>query len=82
MGHHQLFLFIDLHQRLTAQPVEQLVGIRRFQQRFQAIFGLVAADTGEDGQQMQIVIAQHQAHAIAQRFDVAQNLQRARAARD
>jgi hypothetical protein len=82
MGHHQLFLFIDLQQRLTAQPVEQLVGIRRFQQRFQAIFRLVAADPGEDRQQMQIVIAQHQAHAVAQRFDEAQNLQRAGAARD
>jgi hypothetical protein len=48
MGHHQLFLFINLHQRLTAQPVEQLVGIRGFEQRFQAIFGFVAADTGEE----------------------------------
>jgi hypothetical protein len=58
MGHHQLFLFINLHQRLTAQPVEQLVGIRGFEQRFQAIFGFVAADAGEDGQQVQIVIAE------------------------
>jgi hypothetical protein len=32
MGHHQLFLFIHLQQRLTTQPVEQLIGIRRFQQ--------------------------------------------------
>lgn len=52
MGHHQLFLFIHLQQRLATQPVEQLIGIRRFQQWFQTILRLVAADTGKDRQQV------------------------------
>jgi hypothetical protein len=47
MGHHQLFLFIHLQQRLATQPVEQLIGIRRFQQWFQTILWLVAANTGK-----------------------------------
>ncbi|CSS02576.1 Uncharacterised protein [Shigella sonnei] len=65
MGHHQLFLFVDLQQRLATQPVKQLVGIRRFQQRCQAIFRFIAADPGKYRQQMQIVIAQHQTYAVA-----------------
>ena len=52
VGHHQLFLFIHLQQRLATQPVEQLIGIRRFQQWFQTILRLVAADTGKDRQQV------------------------------
>ncbi|WP_343146258.1 hypothetical protein, partial [Pseudomonas aeruginosa] len=47
VGHHQLFLFVDLQQRLATQPVKQLVGIRRFQQRCQAIFRFIAADPGK-----------------------------------
>ena len=65
VGHHQLFLFVDLQQRLAPQPVKQLVGIRRFQQRCQAIFRFIAADPGKYRQQMQIVIAQHQTYAVA-----------------
>ena len=79
VGHHQLFLFIHLQQRLATQPVEQLVGIRGFQQGFQTILRLVTADTGEDGQQVEIMVAQHQSHTVAQRFDIAQDLQRPRA---
>ena len=69
MGHDQFFILVDLQQGLTAQPVNQIVRVWRFQQRSEAIFRLVAADPGKHGQQMEIVIAQHHAHAIAQRFD-------------
>ncbi|MOA41658.1 hypothetical protein D3C78_1636370 [compost metagenome] len=62
MRHHQLELLIDLQHRLAAQPVDQLIGVWRFQQRRNAIFGFIAADAGINGQQMQIVIAQHHAY--------------------
>jgi hypothetical protein len=41
MRHDQLFLFVDLQQRLTAQPVKQIVGIRRIQQRVRRSLGLL-----------------------------------------
>ncbi|MNY64578.1 hypothetical protein D3C86_2017120 [compost metagenome] len=66
MGHDQLFLFVNLQQRLATQPVDQLVSIGSFKQRRNAIFGFIATDPGKNSQQMQIVIAQHQAHAVAQ----------------
>ncbi|MOA30498.1 hypothetical protein D3C78_1515910 [compost metagenome] len=66
MRHHQLELFIYLQYRLAAQPVDQLVGVRGFQQRGDAVFGLVAADTGVDRQQVQVVVAQYHAYRRAE----------------
>jgi hypothetical protein len=76
MGHDQLFLFIDLHHRLTTQPVEQIVGVRRLKQRFQPIFGFIAANARKDRQQVQVMIAQHDANAIAKLFHETQHFQR------
>ena len=53
---------------------EQVV-LRRFQQGGNAIFRLITADPGVYGQQMQIVVAQHHAHAVTQRFDIAEDVQ-------
>ncbi|MNH39613.1 hypothetical protein D3C79_1008100 [compost metagenome] len=67
---------------MAAQPVDQLIGIRGLQQRSDAIFGFVAANAGIDGQQMQIVVAQHHAHRGAERTYVAQHVQRTGATGD
>ena len=81
MGHHQLLLIIHLQHRLAAQPIDQFVGVRRFQQRRDAIFGFVAANAGVNRQQVQIVVAQHHAHRRAERAHIAQHVQRGGAAR-
>lgn len=82
MGHDQLFLFIDLHHRLTTQPVEQIVGVRRLKQRFQPILGFIAANARKDRQQVQVMIAQNEAYAIAKLFHETQYFERTGAARD
>ncbi len=75
---------VDVQQTAVAQPVEQLVAIRREQHFAQLRIDarLILALALADREQRKIVIAEHDERAIAERLDVAQHRERLPAAVD
>ena len=79
-GH--LALGVVVHQLLHAQPIEQIVAVRRIENLAQGIALLQTLDVVGHGQQMQIMVAQHTGHGVANGVEKTQGLQRLRAAVD
>lgn len=75
-------LFVIVHQLLLAQPLEQFLAIRCVEDLAQGIGLLQALDIAPDGQQVQVVIAQHAHQGVAHGIKKAQGFQRLWAAVD
>ena len=84
MDHHPAECAVGVQQRLRAQPVEQRVAIGREQHALQVgiDLALVVLATLGDGQQREVVVAQHADGVGAQRMHQAQGFQRFAAAVD
>lgn len=64
-----------MQQLLLAQPVEQLVGVRRFDDLAQGVAFLQAFDVVPGGQQVQVMVAQHAHQRLADGIKEAQGFQ-------
>ncbi|MNY23893.1 hypothetical protein D3C86_1575770 [compost metagenome] len=82
MHQGDLPLLVMMQQRQVAQPVEQLVAIRRVEDFAQGIALLQSLGVVRHGQQVQVVIAEHAGHRFAHGKQEAQGFQRLRAAVD
>ena len=69
-------------QMLLAQPVHQMNGIGRLEQRRQCVAPACWPYALRDGQQMQVVIAQHTLHAVAHAHQSTQSTRRVGASVD
>ena len=79
-GVHQHVVVLRMQQALVAQPVQQFVAVRRVENLVQRIGAVQLRHAFRDGEQMQVVVAEHGDRAVAQRLDQPQHLQRTRSA--
>ena len=82
MHHHDGQIRMLRQQRAVAQPIQQLVPIRRIHQALQLVFLLERCNPIGDSQQVQVVVAEHGDGAVAQPFDKTQGIEGVRAAGD
>ena len=52
---------LDAHDRLCAEPREELIAVRRFENRSEAVVLAWRARSGGDAQQVQVVVAEDHA---------------------
>ncbi|CNK03025.1 Uncharacterised protein [Mycobacterium tuberculosis] len=66
MDQGRVAAFVVMHDLLSAQPVEQLRTVRRFEDLAQGIAFFQALDVIGGSQQVQVVVAQHAHQGITQ----------------
>jgi len=79
--HHRVRT-LDVHQRATAQPLEQRVAIRRIEHLAERVALARAFHARRDAEQVQVVVAEHGHRAIAEVLHEAQACERVGAAID
>ena len=81
-GMHHQQVSVDDRKGPMREPVGQFVAVRRFENRRQRVIPMRVAVPRCDGQQVEIVIAEHGHRGVAQRFNLAQHAERVRSAID
>ena len=80
--HHEIAVPIEVRERARKEPLEQRIPVGSREHLIQGIGAASAAAAEGDGEQMQVVVSQHDECVICQRTHEPERLERIRAAVD